>query len=83
VSDKRPCPTCGATYGQVIPDHPGRCGVCVSGISIDGRPIYPQLDPASGRMVCPMCRARGASCKLVPHDEWPDAWMHDFSHLFQ
>jgi hypothetical protein len=74
------CPTCDRTYGQVISDRPDRCGVCITGLSIDGRAIYPtKID---GRLVCPMCRAHGATCNLVPHDEWPGAWQHDFSHLF-
>lgn len=77
-----PCPTCECTYSQAIPDRPDRCGRCITGLSLDGRPIYPTPDPVTGRMVCPTCRAIGANCSLVPHDEWPEAWMHDLSHLF-
>jgi hypothetical protein len=79
---KDPCRTCGATYGQAIPNRPDRCGVCITGLSLDGRAIYPIPHPATGRMVCPMCLARGSTCNLVPSEDYPDAWQHDLSHLF-
>lgn len=80
VSGKQPCSTCGATYGQRIADRPDRCGVCITGLSLDGRAIYPV--ERAGKMTCPTCSSIGANCKLIPHDEWPGAWAHDLSHLF-
>lgn len=35
-----PCPTCRATYGVPV-SVPDRCGRCLTGLSLDGRPVYP------------------------------------------
>jgi hypothetical protein len=69
------CPTCGASYGLRV-DDPNRCGVCITGLSLDGNPITPVMGD-DGVMRCPTCLALGATCDLIPHDEWPDAWSHD------
>lgn len=51
----RPCPMCGRTYGLALPDHPDRCGVCLTGLSLDGMPVHPDpvtlLDPIGGAPV--------------------------------
>lgn len=70
-----PCPTCNATYGEVIPDRPDRCGVCVTGLSLDGRPIYP-VRGDDGVLRCPLCIGIGANCELEPSEDWPDTWQH-------
>lgn len=48
-----PCPTCGRTYGITV-EIPDRCGVCITGMSIDGRPIYPKQQ-SDGSWRCPCC----------------------------
>lgn len=53
VSDRQPCPNCGRTYGQCV-GVADRCGVCLTGLSIDGRPIHPRQRP-EGTWWCPCC----------------------------
>lgn len=38
------CPTCHRTYGVHV-DRPDRCGLCLTGISLDGRPVHPVQGP--------------------------------------
>lgn len=48
-----PCPTCRRTYGAPV-DTPDRCGVCLTGISLDGQPIFPTRR-ANNQWHCPCC----------------------------
>lgn len=59
-----PCPTCGRTYGVPVED-PGRCGVCLTGLSLDGRPVHPVC--RDGRWVSPIT---GAECLQLPDGTW-------------
>ena len=39
-----PCPTCRRTYGAPV-DDPRRCGCCLTGLSLDGQPVFPRQAP--------------------------------------
>jgi hypothetical protein len=72
---RRECPTCGTTYGTPVDGKPERCGVCITGLSLDGRPVR-AVAGGDGIMRCSLCLSNGSSCELEPHDEWPGAWQH-------
>lgn len=59
----RPCDTCGRTYGLALPHHPRRCGCCISGLSLDGMPVWP--DPETG--ISPIT---GGRCIRLPGGVW-------------
>lgn len=59
-----PCPTCGRTYGSPV-DAPDRCGVCLTGLSLDGHPVHPVQ--REGRWVSPIT---GAECAQLPDGTW-------------
>ena len=60
-----PCPTCRRTYGMPV-DVPGRCGCCLTGLSLDGRPVHPVQRP-DGMWVSPVS---GAECLRLPDGTW-------------
>jgi hypothetical protein len=60
-----PCPTCGRTYGTVV-DVPDRCGCCLTGLSLDGRPVHP-VRRADGLWISPI---NGAECLRLPDGTW-------------
>jgi len=64
-----PCLTCRATYGVPVEDR-GRCGRCLTGLSLDGRPIFPARR-SDGSWDCPCC---GQKAIQLPDGTFMHAW---------
>lgn len=63
-----PCPTCGRTYGQPV-DVPDRCGCCLTGLSIDGRPVHPVRN--ADRWISPLS---GSEVLQLPDGTFTHRW---------
>lgn len=64
---------CGRTYGEKLLTRPDRCGVCITGLSLDGRPVWP-IPPQrpGGRVTSPIA---GEPLILLPGN----VWSHDMT----
>lgn len=66
MSEWEPCPTCGRTYGIRVED-PNRCGCCLTGLSLDGRPVHPVQGP-DGKWYDPIVPSR--ECAQLSDGTW-------------
>ena len=63
-----PCPTCKRTYGIPV-DEPQRCGCCLTGLSLDGRPVFPEQAP-DATWYSPVVGAEGGEVVQLSDGTW-------------
>lgn len=67
-SDGKRCATCRRTYGLPVED-PQRCGCCLTGLSLDGIPVFPAQED-DGTWYSPVTGADGAEVAQLPDGTW-------------
>jgi hypothetical protein len=70
------CLTCKRSYGQTV-DDPRRCGCCLTGLSLDGRPVFPQ-QAADGTWYSPVLGPGGGEVVQLSDGTWTFLLPEDF-----
>jgi hypothetical protein len=67
-ADGKHCATCRRTYGIPV-DDPQRCGCCLTGLSLDGIPVFPAQKP-DGTWYSPVAGPDGGEAVQLPDGTW-------------